>query len=689
LPLEAKSKDESNREWHQKVESLRRHNAFLTQERDAQEAAIANQNSQLQAALEEAAAAKEKIQHERFKLQALVGDVERLKRESQHSETHLMRHTQQLESELERYKIESLQASEIQKSLESKVKDLRAAKDALSKCMDLPADELRQENIRLGQELQARDLKLDEQQQELGKFQMDKDLTEKALNDLKKAKLSADQEQAQMKEKMAELQVSTAEISRQKNTLQHKHDTMEAGKASLNQENIELKACVEDLLNAKNSLNHKYDTMKAGKASVDQENINLKVCVEDLRNAKNNLQHKYDTMKAGKASVDQENIGLKACVEELRNVKNSLNHEKTQMAKEIASHRLDKRNLEKAFETLENDLKAKFEQTKNALEAEKSHAGREKTSLSNRLTAANDENLMLKNSLQTMKSHQARVDHQGNDLRSRLELANNKIRSLEHQNSEWSSKIGSLNASHIQKDRAFAALQANKAQLDSEKDSLSQKLTTLNRTLESVKAQSQQATDALRREMEERCRQSEAKVREAAHAVGGHHTPRTVIFQKILSQARTSRDISEIPGASRFMEICTLSSLTNQYLDLPLSTKNAHKLGKSIRGDEMAITACNVCQLPKLARTNQAPRLRVDELGQKMQCCSVKICKLCILDGVVRSLLNDYWFELEKSVWVKCPSANCDASLNIRGRQELQATLQNLGDPNVAKHMAA
>jgi chromosome segregation ATPase len=654
LPLEAKSKDESNREWHQKVESLRRHNAFLTQERDAQEAAIANQNSQLQAALEEAAAAKEKIQHERFKLQALVGDVERLKRESQHSETHLMRHTQQLESELERYKIESLQASEIQKSLESKVKDLRAAKDALSKCMDLPADELRQENIRLGQELQARDLKLDEQQQELGKFQMDKDLTEKALNDLKKAKLSADQEQAQMKEKMAELQVSTAEISRQKNTLQHKHDTMEAGKASLNQENIELKACVEDLLNAKNSLNHKYDTMKAGKASVDQENI-----------------------------------GLKACVEELRNVKNSLNHEKTQMAKEIASHRLDKRNLEKAFETLENDSKAKFEQTKNALEAEKSHAGREKTSLSNRLTAANDENLMLKNSLQTMKSHQARVDHQGNDLRSRLELANNKIRSLEHQNSEWSSKIGSLNASHIQKDRTFAALQANKAQLDSEKDSLSQKLTTLNRTLESVKAQSQQATDALRREMEERCRQSEAKVREAAHAVGGHHTPRTVIFQKILSQARISRDISEIPGASRFMEICTLSSLTNQYLDLPLSTKNAHKLGKSIRGDEMAIAACNVCQLPKLARTNQAPRLRVDELGQKMQCCSVKICKSCILDGVVRSLLNDYWFELEKSVWVKCPSANCDASLNIRGRQELQAKLHNLGDPNVAKHMAA
>ncbi|CAH0034079.1 unnamed protein product, partial [Clonostachys rhizophaga] len=689
LPLESKRKDEPNRDWHQEVESLRRHNAFLTQERDAQETAIANQNSQLQAALEEAATAKEKIQHEKFKLQALMGDIEKLKRESQHSETHLMRHTQQLEAELERYRIDNLQASEIQKNLESKVKDLSAAKDALSKYMDLPTDELRQENIRLEEELRTRVLKLDEQQQELGRFQMNKDIAEKALVDLENAKYSADQERTQMEQQIAELQASTAEISRQKNTLQHKHDTMEAGKASLNQENIRLKACVDDLQNAKNSLNHKYDTMKAGKPSLDQEIVNLKACVEDLRNAEDSLQHRYDTMKAGKASVDRENIELKACVEELRNSKNSLSHEKAQMAKEIASHRLDKRNLEKAFETLKHDSKAKFEQTKNALEAEKAHAGREKTSLSNKLLAANDENLMLKNSLQTMKSHQARVDHQGNDLRSRLELANNKIHSLEHQNSELSSKIVSLNANHHQKDRAFTALQGNKARLDGEKQSLSERVVTLNRTLEAVKAQSQQATDALRREMEEQRRQSAARVKEAARAVGGHHTPRTVIFQKILSQARTSQDISEIPGASRFMELCTLSSLTNQYLDLPLSTKNAHKLGKSIRGNEMAIVGCNVCQLPKLTLTNQAPRLRVDELGQKMQCCSAKICKSCVLEGAIRSLLHDYWFDLEKSVWVKCPSGNCDASFNIRGRDQLQATLQNLGDPNVAKHIAA
>lgn len=654
LPLEAKRKDEPNRDWNQEVESLRRHNAFLTQERDAQETAIANQNSQLQAALEEAATSKEKIQHEKFKLQALVGDIEKLKRESQHSETHLMRYTKQLEAELERYKIDSFQASEIQKNLESKVKDLSAEKDALSKNMDLPTDELRQENIRLEEELRARVLKLDEQQQELGRVQMNKDLTEKALKDMERAKDLADQERTQMKQQMAELQASTAEISHQKNTLQHK-----------------------------------YDTMKAAKASVDQESIRLKACVEDLRNAKNSLNHKFDTMKAGKASVDQENIGLKACIEDLQHAKDSLNHEKTQMAKEIASYRLEKRNLGMTFESLENDTKAKVEPTKIALEAERAHAGREKSSLSNKLKAANDENLMLKNSLQTMNSNQARVDHQGNELKSRLELANNKIRSLEHQISELSSKIVSLNASHLQKDRAFAALQANKAQLDSEKHSLSEKFSTLNRTLESVKAQYQQATAASRREMEEQRRQSEARVREATQAVGGHHTPRTVIFQKIFCQARTSQDISQIPGASRFMELCTLSSLNNQCLDLPLSTTHAHKLGKSIRGNEMAIVGCNVCQLPKLTRTIEAPRLRVDELGQKMQCCSAKICKSCVLEGVVRSLLHDYWFDLDKSVWVKCPSGNCDASFNIRGRQELQATLQNLGDLNVTKHMAA
>ncbi|CAG9988835.1 unnamed protein product, partial [Clonostachys byssicola] len=676
--------------WHQEVESLRRHNAFLAQERDAQETAIANQNSQLQASLEEAATAKEKIQHERFKLQALVGDITRLKRESQHAETHLMRHTQQLEAELERYKIDNLQASEIQKNLESKVNDLSAAKDALSKCMDLPADELRQENVRLEEELQARVLKLDEQQQELGKFQLDKELTDKALNDLEKAKDSADQERTQIEQRMAELQASTAEMSRQKNTLQQKYDAIKAKTASLDQDNIGLKACVEELRNAKDSLNHKYDTMKAGKASVDQESINLKACVEDLRNTKNSLKYKYDTLKAGKASVDEENIGLKACIEDLRNAKNSLYRENTQMTKEIASYSLEKRNLEKAFEALDNDTKAELQEAKNALEAERAHAGREKTTLSNKLTAANDENLKLKNDLQTMKSHQARVDHQGNDSKSILELANNKIRSLELQNSELSSKIASLNASHLQKDRAFVALQANKAQLDSEKLSLSQKLTTLNSTLESVKAQSQQATDALRKEMEEERRLSEAKVTEATQAVGGdHHTARTVIFHKTLSQAQTSQDISEIPGASRFMELCTLSSLTNQCLDLPLSTKNAHKLGKSIRGNEMAIVGCSVCQLPKLTRTNQAPRLRVDELGQKTQCCSARICKSCALDGVVRSLLHDYWFNLEKSVWVKCPSGNCDASLNIRGRNQLEATLQHLGDLNVTKHMAA
>ncbi|CAH0046715.1 unnamed protein product [Clonostachys solani] len=619
LPVGTKSKPEPNRDLHQEVESLRRHNAFLTQERDAQEIAIANQNSQLQTSLEEVATAQEKLEHERSKFQALMIDIEKSKREGQDSESHLTRHTQQLEAQLERYKTDNIRASEIQRNLESEVKDLRAAKDALSKYMDLPTDELRQENIRLEEELRARDLKLDEHQQEFGRIQMSKDRAEKALNDLKKAKVPADRERAGMQQTIATMHASTAENSRQK-----------------------------------------Y-----------------------------NLQHKYDTLKAGKASVDQENMRLKACVEDLRNAKNSLNHEKAQTAKEIPGYRLEKRNLERALETLENDWKVKLEQTKNALEAEKTHAGREKTSLSNKLKAANDENLMLKNNLETMKSHKARADQQRNDLNSKLELSKNKIRSLEQQHSELSNQIGSLNANHLQKDRAFAALQASKARLDSDKHSLSEKLTTLNRSLESVKAQSQRATDALRGEMEEQRRQSEARVRKAAQAVGGHHTPRTIIFQKILSQARASRGISEIPGASRFMELCTLSSLTNQCLDLPLSTKKAHKLGKSIRGNEMSIAACNVCQLPKLTRTDQAPRLRVDELGQKMQCCSAKICQSCCLKGFIRSLLNDYWFELGKSVWVKCPSANCDVSLNIGGRDELQATLQNLGDSNVTKHMAA
>ncbi|VUC32571.1 unnamed protein product [Clonostachys rosea] len=618
-PSKGKAKEESSSDWREEMESLRRHNEFLTQEREAQEIAIKDQNSQLQTALEEVATAKEKTEQERFKLQDLKADMEKFRRENQDSLNHFMRQTQQLEDEIERYRIDNAQASEIQKDLETEVKDLRAAKDALSKCMDLPADELRDDNIRLEEELRVKDLKLDEQQKESRRLHTSKDLTEKTLNDLKAAKYSADQERINMEQTIAELQANTVETGRQKR----------------------------------------------------------------------NLQREYTALEAGKASVDQENASLKSCVEDLRNTKNSLNDEKTQMTRDLSNCRLAKRNLEKALETFGNDSKVKLEQTKRALEAERSRAEREKTSLSNKITTTTDENLKLKSDLETMKSHKARADQQRNDLRSNLELANNKIRSLEHQNSDLSKNLTALSTNHLQNDRAFAALQASKARLDSEKLSLSEKVTTLNRTLESVKVQSQQATDTLRREMEEQRRQLEAKVREAAQAIGGNQTPRTVIFQKILSQARTYQNVSEIPGASRFLEICALSSLTNLCLDIPLSTEKAQQLERSIRGNEMAIVACKVCQVPKLTRTDQAPRLRVDELGQTMECCSARICKSCHLDRFVHSLLHDYWFDLGKNVWVKCPSDSCNATLNIRGKDELQATLQSLEDPNVAKNMTA
>lgn len=171
---------------------------------------------------------------------------------------------------------------------------------------------------------------------------------------------------------------------------------------------------------------------------------------------------------------------------------------------------------------------------------------------------------------------------------------------------------------------------------------------------------------------------------------GADATPRSILASKLLTKGFQATTATDRPEVTLFLRSCSITTLTNQSLDVRLEQSQAQQFADGI-GDtdgSLSFLKCSICNLHKITRADEASHLssRIDEFPSRVTlCCSQSICTTCYLAGVVSSLYGDWWTKIEERNWIICPAPNCNSAVIFQGR--LKDLLQQLGDGKIRAHI--
>jgi hypothetical protein len=247
-------------------------------------------------------------------------------------------------------------------------------------------------------------------------------------------------------------------------------------------------------------------------------------------------------------------------------------------------------------------------------------------------------------------------------------------------------------AERREENKTFGELLNGKKTTDDHNKQLAKKAELLYRELEFVKAEAQKNQERMLQYIKEQQKSHETERKEGFRVLWSTVTPRRILFQRLLAQGFETSAASDGQDATLFLQSCSSDKLTNQLLDVHLSSPQAQKFAENISVDDIAILICSLCQLPKFTRKpNSQQRLGVNEFAkpsQQTKCCSKSICSHCYLATLSESLSTDWWKNLTSDNWLRCPTPDCNEPLPIRHRATLENLFRELGDKDTENKIA-
>ncbi|KAK7956663.1 uncharacterized protein PG986_005885 [Apiospora aurea] len=148
-------------------------------------------------------------------------------------------------------------------------------------------------------------------------------------------------------------------------------------------------------------------------------------------------------------------------------------------------------------------------------------------------------------------------------------------------------------------------------------------------------------------------------------------------------------------------------------LDSPLTAPQIQEFTRLMNGMQLSgrnfkqpIALCAVCHLPKFKGAQKSNRSAYlsevltqlpgvtasafedfDPIWGVSTCCRRYVCKTCLTTAIIAGIGSQYWFELDKTSWIKCPVPVCGKSLPLDRNFDVLGILEALGVPDAISHV--
>ncbi|KAK8868845.1 hypothetical protein PGQ11_007423 [Apiospora arundinis] len=181
-------------------------------------------------------------------------------------------------------------------------------------------------------------------------------------------------------------------------------------------------------------------------------------------------------------------------------------------------------------------------------------------------------------------------------------------------------------------------------------------------------------------------------------------TLRELIMRQLLSPQTLTNAMTN-PNTDRQKATVTLDSpLTPPQIQEFTRLMNGMQL--SGRNFKQPIALCAVCHLPKFKGAQGSSRSAyLSEMLTQLPgvtasafedfdpnwgvstCCRRYVCKTCLTTAIIAGIGSQYWFELGKSSWIKCPVPVCGKSLPLDRNLDVLGILEVLGVADAITHV--
>ncbi|KAK8090629.1 hypothetical protein PG994_000134 [Apiospora phragmitis] len=181
-------------------------------------------------------------------------------------------------------------------------------------------------------------------------------------------------------------------------------------------------------------------------------------------------------------------------------------------------------------------------------------------------------------------------------------------------------------------------------------------------------------------------------------------TLRELIMRQLLSPQIVSNALAN-PHTDRQQAPVTLDS--------PLTVPQIQEFTRLMNGMQLSgrnfkqpIALCAVCHLPKFKGAQQSSRSAYlsevltqlpgvtasafedfDPIWGVSTCCRRYVCKTCLTTAIISGIGSQYWFELGKTSWIKCPVPVCGKSLPLDRNLDVLGILEAVGVPDAISHV--
>lgn len=168
---------------------------------------------------------------------------------------------------------------------------------------------------------------------------------------------------------------------------------------------------------------------------------------------------------------------------------------------------------------------------------------------------------------------------------------------------------------------------------------------------------------------------------------GPSATPRQVLFLML-----SAREFGRLPRTDAVESVCGRSHRFEHLklgdMDVPLTKSaffifvNSVNVGSPSHDtlQSLHFTRCTECKRNRLdGPYDHASRdlIEIPKLFQETHCDPPSICKGCLKEKLKKSIMQDWWYELDCEQWLKCPILGCRHSLAISRAEDLGNLLRD------------
>lgn len=244
------------------------------------------------------------------------------------------------------------------------------------------------------------------------------------------------------------------------------------------------------------------------------------------------------------------------------------------------------------------------------------------------------------------------------------------------------------------------ALNENFHQKEEERRALESRVSAFEAGLQEEKSQHQdakaiiQALQANEESMQEDFEERGRQLAQLRSLFGPGPTPRQVLFLNLFTR-RFPRLQQEVIRDSDFLRSYRAEDLNVEDLDASLTDQTLAKFVSSVSPgspgydavQRMHFKRCSECKRYKINGSCDGRNQSLIEFPTRFRhtCCrTASICTDCLKEKLKTAITQDWWHELDREQWLKCPVPGCGQALEIRRTEGFDDLLRDFADGDVA-----